>query len=86
MTIAFGTPFLPEAILFAAIPITIWIIVLISHVRRKDLSDTDKIIWTIILCTLSLLGVVLYWFFAPRSPEERVLSEEELKQKFNQGK
>jgi len=60
----------------------IWIMALVSHLRRTDHSDTDKIIWTIILCTLNILGVVLYWFIAPRG-NDRVLSEQELKDKFN---
>jgi tetratricopeptide (TPR) repeat protein len=48
-----------------------------------DLSrDTDKIIWTIVLCTLNILGVVLYWILAPAG-RDRVLSEQELKDKFN---
>jgi Trk-type K+ transport system membrane component len=60
----------------------IWILALVSHLRRNDCSDTDKIIWTIVLCTTNILGVVLYWFLAPRG-DERVLSEQELKDKFN---
>ncbi|MBE2181247.1 MAG: PLDc_N domain-containing protein [Chthoniobacterales bacterium] len=85
MTLALGIPAWSELVLFALVPFLIWIVALISHVRRRDYPDTDKIIWTIILCTLNILGVVLYWFFAPRGAEERVLTEEELKEKFNRG-
>lgn len=60
----------------------IWIVALVSHLRRQDYTDTDKIIWTIVLCTLNFIGVILYWFIAPRG-DDRVLSEEELKDKFN---
>jgi len=60
----------------------IWIIALISHLRRTDYSDTDKIVWTIVLCTLNILGVVLYWILAPAG-RDRVRSEQELKDKFN---
>ena len=62
----------------------IWLISLVSHLRRTDYSDTDMIIWTIVLCTLNILGVVLYLLFAPAG-ENRVLSEQELKDKFNRG-
>ena len=84
--IAIGIPSLTESILIAAIAFTIWLIALVSHLRRTDCSDTDKITWTIILCTLNILGVVLYWFLGPRGADDRVLTEEELKEKFNRGK
>jgi dolichyl-phosphate-mannose--protein O-mannosyl transferase len=66
----------------AGLAFLIWMIALISHLRRTDYSDTDKIIWTVVLCTLNILGVILYWFFAPRG-DDGVLSEQELKDKFN---
>ena len=66
----------------AGIGFIIWIIALVSHLRRTDYSDTDKIIWTIVLCTLNILGVILYWIFAPAG-QDRVLTEQELKDRFN---
>ena len=65
-----------------ALGFIIWILALVSHLRRTDYSDTDKIIWTIVLCTLNIFGVILYWFFAPPG-NDRVLSEPELIDKFN---
>ncbi|MBN8711690.1 MAG: hypothetical protein BGO12_01155 [Verrucomicrobia bacterium 61-8] len=65
-----------------ALGFLIWIITLVSHLRRKDYSDTDKITWTIVLCTLNILGVILYLFLAPPG-DYRVLSEAELKEKLN---
>ena len=62
----------------------VWIGVLIHHLRRTDLSDTDRIVWTIVLCTLNLLGVVLYLVIAPH-PDSRIESEAELKARFNNG-
>ena len=82
MTLALGIPSLTEAILIAAIPFIIWMFALISHLRRTDYSDADKIIWTIVLCTLNILGVILYWLFAPAG-QDRVLTEQELKDRFN---
>ena len=72
-------------LVIALIGFVIWIVVLISHIRRTDCSDTDKIVWTVILCTLNILGVVLYLSMGPSSEETRVLSEQELKDKFNRG-
>ena len=69
----------------AVILLGIWLAALISLIRRTDIDDTDKIIWTIVLCTLNLLGVALYVIFAPSSTDNRVLSEQELKDKFNRG-
>ena len=66
----------------AGIGFIVWIIALVSHLRRTDYSDTDKIIWTIVLCTLNILGVILYWIFAPDG-QDRVLNEQELKDRFN---
>jgi hypothetical protein len=58
----------------------LWIVTLISHLKRRDITDTDRIIWTVVLCTLNILGMILYWFMAP-SPKVR--SEKELKDYFN---
>jgi hypothetical protein len=82
MTLALGIPSLTEAIFIAAIPFIIWIVALVSHLRRTDYSDTDKIIWTIVVCTLNVFGVILYWVFAPAG-RDRVLSDKELKERFN---
>jgi hypothetical protein len=60
----------------------LWLGTLVSHLRRTDLSDTDRIVWTIVLCTLNVLGMVLYWFLAPAG-ESRVRTEAELKEYFN---
>lgn len=62
----------------------VWIVTLVSHLRRTDYSDGDRIVWTIVLCTLNILGVVLYWCLAPAG-NCRVLTENELKDKFNRG-
>lgn len=62
----------------------LWVAVLVSHLRRKDCSDTDRIVWTIVLCTLNIVGVALYFFMGPAG-DARVLTEQELKDKFNRG-
>ncbi|MEO8205847.1 MAG: PLD nuclease N-terminal domain-containing protein [Chthoniobacterales bacterium] len=69
----------------------IWLVTLIKHIGREDLKDTDKIVWMIVLCTLNILGVILYWCMAPSSSPRRapkpgkhqVRTEAELKEYFN---
>ena len=85
MTFTFDATSLPWAIIAAGVAFLIWIFALIGHLRRTDCSDTDKIIWTIVLCTLNIIGVILYWFLEPRGPNERVLTDDELKERFNRG-
>jgi membrane protein implicated in regulation of membrane protease activity len=60
----------------------LWLITLVYHIRRTDLSDSDRIVWTVVLCTLNILGVILYWVMAPAG-ESRVRTEKELKEHFN---
>ena len=43
----------------------LWLFTLVYHLCRSDISDTDRIVWAIVLCTLNLLGMLLYWFLAP---------------------
>jgi len=70
-------------IIVTAILFAIWIGALVYHLRRADLPDVERIVWTIILCCLNILGVVLYLSMVPAPPKERPLSEAELKAKFN---
>lgn len=60
----------------------LWLVTLVSHLRRTDLADVDRIVWTIVLCTLNVLGMVLYWCLAPAG-NSRVRTEAELKEYFN---
>ena len=60
----------------------LWLVTLVSHIRRTDLTDTDRIVWTIILCTLNVLGMALYWCLAPAG-KSQVRTEKELKEYFN---
>lgn len=69
----------------------VWLFTLIHHIGRTDLSDSDRIVWTIVLCTLNVLGVVLYVLYASENksikPRKKSLveSEAELKERFNRG-
>lgn len=74
-----------EIIAVGVLLFLIWISVLIYHLRRQDCSDMDRLLWVIVLCTLNILGVILYFFLGPKSENDRVLTEQELKDKFNKG-
>lgn len=75
-----------EWVIAAVVGFLFWLWVLVHHLRRKDCSDTDKIVWTVVLCTLNLLGAALYIILGPSNgDEDRVLTEQELKDKFNRG-
>lgn len=58
----------------------VWLLTLISVIRSRDMKDADRIIWVVILCTLNVLGLLLYWIIAPSN---RVRSDRELKEYFN---
>lgn len=60
----------------------IWLWVLVTVLKSTEMKDTDRIVWTVVLCTLNILGVILYWLFAP-TPKAR--TEKELKDYFNNG-
>jgi hypothetical protein len=78
------------AALVATIAITaflVWLITLVSHLRSTHMDQTDKICWTVVLCTLNLLGLAIYFFLAPKAPEDKLLkSEAEIKKAANEGR
>ncbi len=65
----------------------VWLATLVSAIRRTDLKDADRIVWTVVLCTLNFLGAVLYWNLAPRPPSRSragdLEAERKLKDRFN---
>ena len=48
-------PFVLAAIVF-------WIWMLVSAIQNKGLTDTERIIWVLVVILLHLLGAVLYLF------------------------
>lgn len=44
----------------------LWLWMLIDAIRSKSLSDTEKIVWVLVIIFLNLLGALIY-FFAGRS-------------------
>lgn len=69
----------------------IWLRTLIYHLGRTDLSDSDRSTWTTVLCTLTILGVILYIFGGPENKSKKARKkslaedEAELKARFNRG-
>jgi Phospholipase_D-nuclease N-terminal len=63
--------------------ILLWLCTLVSLLGRQDMKDADKIVWTIVVCTLNILGMLLYWCMAPSQPPVKIRSEQELKDYFN---
>lgn len=59
----------------------LWFWTLVSVLGNKEMKDADRIVWIIVLCTLNIPGMVLYWFLAPSAHPAR--SEKELKDYFN---
>lgn len=62
INLGFSTGFVVTALIAQAF----YLYILITHLRRTDYSDTDKIVWAIVLCTLHLFGALLYLILAPK--------------------
>ncbi len=39
-----------------------WIWMLIDAIRNKSLTDTEKIVWVLVVIFLNFLGAVIYFF------------------------
>ena len=62
----------------------LWLLTVISLLKRQDMKEVDKIVWVIVLCALNILGATLYWFLAPgKESLSRARTEKELKDYFN---
>ena len=73
-------------IIFIVIAALVWLGVLIAHLNSDDLDPTDKICWTVVLCTLNILGVILYLICPIKSREKISLrSEDDIKKAANDG-
>jgi hypothetical protein len=70
----------------------VWLWVLIALLRNNRIDPTDKICWTVVLCVLNGLGLLLYLIFGPVELKFEIekageyLSEQELKKAFNEGR
>ena len=78
------TPIVIIALIIALIEL-IWLWTLVAHLKNEEIESTEKICWTVVLCVLNALGLLLYIIFGPTG-EEEITSEEELKKAFNEGR
>ena len=63
----------------------VWLWALIAHLKSEEIESTEKICWTVVLCTLNALGLLLYIAVGPKEKEE-FRYEEELKKALNEGR
>lgn len=73
----------PLLLLILLIAEAFWLTALIQHLKDDQMKDVDKICWTIVLCTLNLLGLGLYMFLKLKGDD---LSEEAIKRAANEGR
>lgn len=62
-----------------------WLWCLLSHLKNKEIDPTDKICWTVVLCVLNVLGLLLFIVAGPKDKTE-FESEDDLKRAFNEGR
>ncbi len=69
LTSTFGLMFIPFfftmgifGFLIAILGTILWLWVLIDCVKRTFKSDTEKLVWVLVLILLGLLGAVIYYF------------------------
>jgi hypothetical protein len=46
----------------ALLSLVFWIWMLIHAIQNKGLTDTEKIVWVLVIIFLHLLGAVIYFF------------------------
>jgi hypothetical protein len=57
-------------LLLVALCLAVWLGTLVRLLRWADLDGTTKICWVVVLCTLNMLGLVLYMIWGPKKGEE----------------
>jgi hypothetical protein len=61
-----------------------WLWCLALHLQDEKINSTDKICWTIVLCLLNVIGLIMFILFGPKTKTE-FKSEADLKRAFNEG-
>lgn len=60
---------------------------MVTHLKATDMDPTDKICWTIVLCSLNVLGLILYFIYGPKiRHEDSFDTEEKIKKAANEGR
>ena len=57
-------------LLLVALFLLLWLVTLVRLLRSTELDGTTKICWVVVLCTLNVLGLVLFMIWGPRKYEE----------------
>ncbi|MDR0532875.1 MAG: PLD nuclease N-terminal domain-containing protein [Verrucomicrobiales bacterium] len=60
-----------------------WFATLVVVLSRKNWNGDDRVVWTVVICTLNILGAILYLLIGPKDPGAQGLSEDELKERCN---
>ena len=47
----------------------LWIRALLHCVRNRNLSESSRIVWVVVICLTHFIGAVLYFLFGRGSPE-----------------
>jgi len=55
-----------------------WLDSLSKHLANNKLDPTDKICWTVVLCTLNLLGLVMFLIAGPKTSDAKEIRNEKL--------
>ena len=53
-------------ILFAILVFSYWISALVDMLKNTAIQGSDKIVWTLVIIFLNILGAIIYFFVAPR--------------------
>jgi hypothetical protein len=73
--------------IIALVLLIAWLLTLVTHLKSTHMDPTDKVCWTVVLCTLNLLGLVIYVLMAPKIPDEDLLdTEDKIKRAANEGR
>jgi hypothetical protein len=59
---AFGLFFLLAGAVIGLLVFAFWIWMLIHAITNKGLSDTEKIIWVLVVIFLHFIGAIIYFF------------------------
>jgi uncharacterized RDD family membrane protein YckC len=60
----FGILLILTMVLVAVAAFVFWIWMLIDALRNKGLSDTEKLVWVLVIVFLHFLGALIYFFVA----------------------
>jgi len=73
------------SIIVSIVALICWILTLASHLKNTQMDAIERIVWTIVLCSLNIVGVFFYWWLVSTDSDTTfgVKSDEELKEYFN---